>query len=161
MRESDPAGTPASSDPVPSLFVALSIVRDGDRFLLIEEHDGRWSLPGGRVEPKEALPTAAVRECLEESGVAIELEAIARIEHTHRPAGVRVRVYFLARPARASAEAKSAPDEHSRRAAWFTVDEVATLRLRAPEVAMAIRHAAEGRARFADLSILSAEGNPW
>lgn len=164
MREHEQSAAGASAvnaEPVPSTFVALAIVRNGDRFLLVEEHDGRWSLPGGRVEPREAFASAAVRECLEETGVAIELEAVARIEHTPRPNGsIRVRVYFVARPS-SSTTTKSVADEHSVRAAWLTAEEVAGLRLRAPEVALAVRHVAEARTRFADLAILSAEGRPW
>jgi acetyl-CoA carboxylase carboxyl transferase subunit beta len=35
---------------------------------------GRWSVPGGRVEPGESLEAAAVREALEETGLRIEVD---------------------------------------------------------------------------------------
>ena len=54
-----------------------AIVRDeAGRLLLIQRgHDpeaGRWSLPGGRVEPGESDPQALVREMLEETGLPVE-----------------------------------------------------------------------------------------
>lgn len=39
--------------------------------------DGLFSLPGGRVEPGETLREAAVREVMEEVGVAIEITGFA------------------------------------------------------------------------------------
>jgi 8-oxo-dGTP diphosphatase len=52
------------------------ILRDGDgRLLLIQRgHDpeaGRWSLPGGRVEPGETDAQALAREMLEETGLIV------------------------------------------------------------------------------------------
>lgn len=60
---------------IPTVFVALAVVRHAGRHLLVEEHTGLWSIPGGRADPGELLAAAAVRECFEESGVAIVLEA--------------------------------------------------------------------------------------
>ena len=53
-----------------------AIVRDGQgRLLLIQRgHDpeaGRWSLPGGRVEPGETDAQALAREMLEETGLVV------------------------------------------------------------------------------------------
>jgi 8-oxo-dGTP diphosphatase len=53
-----------------------AIVRDSQgRLLLIQRgHDpeaGRWSLPGGRVEPGESDAQARAREMLEESGLIV------------------------------------------------------------------------------------------
>ncbi|HEY2278376.1 MAG TPA: NUDIX domain-containing protein [Streptosporangiaceae bacterium] len=53
-----------------------AIVRDGQgRLLLIQRgHDpeaGRWSLPGGRVEPGESDAQALAREMLEETGLTV------------------------------------------------------------------------------------------
>lgn len=56
----------------PELCVGAIAVSEG-RLLLIQRGSdperGRWSVPGGRVEPGELLAAAVVRELLEETGV--------------------------------------------------------------------------------------------
>jgi len=63
-----------SSDRVPCVG---GIIRDeAGRLLLIQRgHDpeaGRWSLPGGRIEPEESDAQALAREMLEETGLTVE-----------------------------------------------------------------------------------------
>src|SRR4051812_25175444 len=69
-------GRAMAREPIPTWFFALVVVRKGDRFLLVQEHEhGQlWYLPAGRVEPGEGLCAAALRETLEESGVPVVLE---------------------------------------------------------------------------------------
>ncbi len=68
---------------------AGGIVRDDrDRILLVRRaHDperGRWSVPGGRVEPGETAQDAVVREVLEETGVHVVVTGVAG--YVERPA---------------------------------------------------------------------------
>ena len=58
--------------PTPCVCVGAIAIDDG-RLLLIRRGTppglGRWSVPGGRVEPGETIQEAVVRELLEETGV--------------------------------------------------------------------------------------------
>lgn len=43
------------------------------RLLLLQESDGVWDLPGGRLEHGEDFPAALKRECREEMGIECEV----------------------------------------------------------------------------------------
>jgi len=70
-----------ASDPIPTWFFAVVVVRRADRFLLVRErkHGQTWYLPAGRVEPGETLSAAACRETMQEAGIAITLTGVLRI----------------------------------------------------------------------------------
>jgi 8-oxo-dGTP diphosphatase len=56
--------------------VGAIAVRDGALLLIRRGHApsrGRWSLPGGRVEPGETAREALVREVAEETGLVVEV----------------------------------------------------------------------------------------
>lgn len=62
----------------PTVVVAVgAVIRRGDHLLLVRRarapQVGRWSVPGGRVEPGEGLHAALGREVLEETGIAVEI----------------------------------------------------------------------------------------
>jgi phosphatase NudJ len=130
---------------IPTWYFSLVVVRDGDRFLVVREtkHDQLWYLPAGRAEPGETLAEAAVRETREESGVEAVLEGVLKIQHTPTRSSARVRALFLARPAD-DRPPKSEPDEHSLEARWVTLDELAKLPMRGPEVQAIFRWVAAG-----------------
>jgi acetyl-CoA carboxylase carboxyl transferase subunit beta len=69
----------AGNDPL--VHCAGAVVRDGEgRLLLIQRANepgrGRWSLPGGRVEPGESAAAAAVREVHEETGLEVAVTGL-------------------------------------------------------------------------------------
>ena len=79
---------------MPSRRIACvgAIVRDqAGRLLLIQRgHDpeaGRWSLPGGRIEPGESDRQALVREMLEETGLTVEPGPLVGAVERPGPAG--------------------------------------------------------------------------
>jgi mutator protein MutT len=60
-----------------STLIAIAVVEHEDRFLIGQRPEGvplagLWEFPGGKMEPGETAEGAAVRECLEETGIAVE-----------------------------------------------------------------------------------------
>lgn len=64
---------------------------DRDRLLLVrrgqDPERGRWSVPGGRVEPGETGQQAVVREVLEETGVRVVVTGVAGYVERPAPGG--------------------------------------------------------------------------
>ena len=61
-----------------TIAVAIAVVRSGDRFLIGQRPAGSklaglWEFPGGKVESGESPRDAAVRECLEETTLDVEI----------------------------------------------------------------------------------------
>jgi 8-oxo-dGTP pyrophosphatase MutT (NUDIX family) len=58
--------------------VSVSIVDNKCRLLLGKDAETNyWALPGGAVDPHERPADAAVRECLEETGLLVELSGLS------------------------------------------------------------------------------------
>lgn len=102
---------------------------EGWEVLLILDQFGRWALPKGRVEPGETTAAAAVREVLEETGVAAELgELIGQTVYTTPPAaggGERIVHYYLM-TAPAGAAAAVPAGEEVQDACWMPLGEATT-----------------------------------
>lgn len=109
----------AARPPVDSAFAVL---HRGGRVLLVRTCEGRWQLPGGRLERREKHWEAARREVLEETGLRIELLGLTGIYA--RKDGSRAVVFA----ARASAARKLAgPCNEIREQRWVDVREARRL----------------------------------
>jgi 8-oxo-dGTP pyrophosphatase MutT (NUDIX family) len=145
--------------PIPTWFFVLVVVRQEDRFLLVQErkYGQQWYFPAGRVEPGESLAAAACRETLEEAGLRVQLDGVLRIEHQLIPGGARVRVLYTARPLD-DTPPKQQPDEESLGAAWVRLEDLARLPLRSDEVARVLTEISQG-APIYPLSVIAPEGS--
>jgi 8-oxo-dGTP pyrophosphatase MutT (NUDIX family) len=135
---------------------AVVVVRHAGKYLLVHERNGTWYLPAGRLEPLESFADAAVRETMEESGVAVTLEGIYRVEHTPLPQRTRLRVIFGARP---SGDITPRVSGDTLDARWFHLDELKGLPMRGDEVRPLLQWVENGATTF-PLSLVCPEGTP-
>ena len=92
--------------------IAIAIVEDQDRFLIGRRPPGvplagLWEFPGGKVKAGEGRSDAAVRECLEESGMEVEvIDEFPPHMQAYDYGTVRLS-FFRCRPLRPAAQPRS------------------------------------------------------
>jgi mutator protein MutT len=79
--------------------VGIGLIRRGDRYLIRQRpagtvYAGYWEFPGGKCELGETPRQATIRECLEETGVRVEVKGLRRVIEHHYPHG-HVRLFFF------------------------------------------------------------------
>jgi len=118
---------------VPEIAAVGAIaIRDGALLLVRRGHApsrGRWSLPGGRVEPGETPQDALVREIAEETGLIVEVGDLVGEVVRPGPGGVTYRIQdyrVTLRGANAPAASDDAVD-----VAWVRLADVAKRQLSA------------------------------
>ena len=83
-----------------ALPIAIAVVEQDDKFLIGIRPEGTslagyWEFPGGKIDPGETPAEAARRECLEETGLAVEIIGeLDRVEHRYDHA--KLELHFLA-----------------------------------------------------------------
>ena len=162
IPEDATAPTAAPRQPLPAWLFAVVLVRDGDKFLLIQEtkFDQTWYLPAGHIEAGEDFLAAAKREVMEEAGVEVQIDGVLRVEHTPSPTGaLRVRLIFTA-SVLAGETPKQHADEHSLQAGWFRRDEAASLPLRSRQI-LELMDYALGGGYVASPAIIAGEDGPY
>ena len=78
--------------------VGIGLIRRGDRFLIRRRPVGTamagyWEFPGGKCEPGESAEDATRRECLEETGLEVDVLSLRRVI-THRYPHAWVALYY-------------------------------------------------------------------
>ena len=115
------------------------------RYLVVQERDGTFYLPAGRVEPGENLVAAVVRETIEEAKQLVGVLGLLAIDHdVIAPDKFRMRFVFACYRG-VDLPPKDYADEHSRGAAYLTRAEIAKLPLRHAEVLSLIEAYESGR----------------
>jgi 8-oxo-dGTP diphosphatase len=98
--------------------IVAAIVTSFQGVLLARRHDGKpeWTFPSGAQEAGEGYADTAVREALEETGLAVIARDLIG-ERTH-PATGRHMVYIAADPVNGIEVRVGDPDEHSE-VGWY------------------------------------------
>jgi len=96
------------------------ICRDKHVLLLKQTYgDKRWGLPGGGVEPGETIHEAIMRECREELGIDVIVEAFTGLYY-HKSFNAQVGIFRCRLP---EGQKILLSEEHSEYK-WFSLDEL-------------------------------------
>ena len=112
----------------PLVGVGVVVVEDGRILLVRRGHQprrGMWAVPGGKVRAGETLRDAAVRETSEETGLIVEIGAVAWVGEDISDAHHIVLIDFLAIPV----GGRLAPGDDADEAVWVPVAEARSLPL--------------------------------
>lgn len=129
MSPQPPASSAPGSPPGagPQVAVGAVVVSGGALLLVRRGHppeEGRWSIPGGRVEDGEAPADAVARETLEETGLAVRcggfLGWVDRVGPDHH----FVILDFLAEPVAAGPRPEIRAGGDAAEVAWVALSEV-------------------------------------
>lgn len=120
---------PASNDRIDRTAAGYFLRRDtaeGPRWLIIRAtKHGEWGFPKGHLDPGEDLRTAALRECAEETGIALLAVTGPSYELIYDlPSGKRKRVVYY--PAVTNQQRVVLSDEHDEHR-WASASEAAGL----------------------------------
>jgi len=114
--------------PIPAAAVAAF---SRGRVLLIRRgaapNRGRWSFPGGGVDPGETVEEAARREALEETGLAVTLRGLLAVKDLVVRGKGRVRFHYLITVFQASARGVPRPGGDAAETRWFTATDLRAL----------------------------------
>ncbi|MDB5433701.1 MAG: hydrolase [Caulobacter sp.] len=120
-----------SGTPVPTVGV---VCLRGTEVLLIKRgnppRQGQWSIPGGRIEWGETSPAAAMRELVEETGVAAELLGLIDVVDglfTSRTTGETTRHYIMIDYAARWISGEPVAGDDAAEAGFFPLDDALAL----------------------------------
>src|SRR5215472_2545277 len=142
----DDPRAPAGTSRRPSATVVIRNYR-GELLLLRRTDSGRWTIPTGGLKRNETLSACAVRECLEETGLTVELTGLVGVfsDPRHRiafPDGevrVPVNVCFHGYPVSGELTTDAESDE----AAWVAPEDLDDYHIH-PAIRRRLSHALNG-----------------
>ena len=151
------APTPTSRKP--SASVVLRNHR-GELLLLRRAGSGLWTIPTGALKKKETVTACAIRECREETGLAVELTGLVgvfsdprhRIAYPDGEVRVPVNVCFYGQPV----SGELATDSESDEAAWVAPEDLDDYDIH-PAIRRRISHALNGTVPHVDLTAAGRE----
>ncbi|MEO3875330.1 NUDIX domain-containing protein [Nonomuraea sp. B12E4] len=138
---------PAANSLVPSVNVVVTN-KAGELLLIRRSDNDNWALPGGAIDLGESIPQAAIRETLEETGIACEITGLVGTYSDpghviHYTGNDEVRQEFslvlTARPV----SGEPTPSSESREVCWVTRDELDNYGMH-PSMRMRISHYLQG-----------------
>jgi len=107
---------------------AKALITLDQKVLLLRKPDGKWGLPGGRLEANEEPAQAMVREVLEETGLSCTAQSILHSFVRPRPAWLDILVIvFNARTEASFADIKLSIEHDS--AGLFQPSELPSLKI--------------------------------
>ncbi len=133
----------SAPDGQPPTEIAVTVVLQADKVLIGPRPagatlEGFWEFPGGKVQPGETPSQTAVRECQEETGLAVRVgRLLTETEHAY-PHG-RVRLWFF--------EAEPIRPEQTPRAPFRWVRLAELVEYRFPEANRTVLAQLAGRVR--------------
>ncbi len=162
-RRTDYWDDPHAPKPTSRKPSASVVVRNhrGELLLLRRAGSGLWTIPTGALKKKETLTACAIRECREETGLAVELTGLAgvfsdprhRIAYPDGEVRVPVNVCFYGHPV----GGELATDAESDDAAWVAPEDLDGYDM-SPAIRRRITHALSGPVPHVDLTAAGRAG---
>ena len=155
----DDPHAPKPTSRKPSASVVLRN-HNGELLLLRRAGSGLWTIPTGALKKKETVTACAVRECREETGLAVELTGLVgvfsdprhRIAYPDGEVRVPVNVCFYGQPV----SGELATDAESDRAAWVAPGDLDDYDIH-PAIRRRLSHALSGTVPHVDLTAAGRE----
>ncbi|MDP1802644.1 MAG: NUDIX hydrolase [Bacteroidota bacterium] len=115
------------------ILKSFVLIEKAGRYLLIKEAakkwNGKWFLPGGKVELNESPENAAHREAKEEAGCDIVINGMFYFRYNYGFLDDYLAIFYSA-SIFGEEKLKTVADKHSLEVKWFTYDEIVKLPLR-------------------------------
>ncbi len=133
-------GNPAyAQQPRPAIG---AVVFKDNRVLLVQRGrppaQGQWAIPGGNIQLGESLQAAAEREILEETGITIKAtEPVYTFDAIVRDDNGQIQYHYVIVDLAADyVKGELAPGDDAADARWVTAEELATLNVSPPTLAL-------------------------